>query len=52
MPGGWGTDRRGVNRAMWRAAVDHFARLAQKYPKMGRIQFSLGYAQLHQSESG
>jgi tetratricopeptide (TPR) repeat protein len=47
MPGGWGGDRRGVNRPMWRAAVEHFGKLSQKYPRMGRVQFSLGYAQLY-----
>ncbi|HEX9576674.1 MAG TPA: tetratricopeptide repeat protein [Myxococcales bacterium] len=47
MPGGWGGRSTGVNRAMWRAAAEHFSRLAQKYPRMGRIYFSLGFAQLY-----
>jgi tetratricopeptide (TPR) repeat protein len=47
MPSGWGGRSIGVNRAMWRAAAEHFSKLTQKYPRMGRIYFSLGYAQLY-----
>ncbi len=45
MPMGMG-EKWGLGRRMWQVGVDHFAKLAEKYPKMARIQFSLGFAQL------
>lgn len=47
MPGGMWGGQRGASKAMWRAAADHFSKLASAHPKMGRVFFSLGSAQLY-----